>query len=143
MKTLLNDLRAFAIRGNVIDMAVGIIIGIAFGKIISSLVNDVLMPPIGLLIGNMDFSYLSWTISSFGKDTVTVKYGAFINTVVDFVIIALSTFLIVKAASKLNKNDEAKTSATVQSNEEKLLAEIRDILKQGNEEKYQKYELPK
>ncbi len=99
---MLKEFKAFAMRGNVLDMAVGIIIGGAFGKIISSLVNDVIMPPIGLLLGNMDFSKLAVTLKSPLGDAapVTIRYGAFINTVVDFVIVAFAIFLLIKQVNR-------------------------------------------
>lgn len=132
MKNLLNDLKAFAIRGNVIDMAVGIIIGVAFGKIVSSLVNDVMMPPLGLFIGKMDFSHLVWTLQSpiDGSAAVNVRYGMFINTIIDFSIIAFSTFMIVRAMIKFKKNDESKEEKIDPAAKQvELLAEIRDLLK--------------
>jgi large conductance mechanosensitive channel len=100
---MLKEFRDFAMKGNVVDMAVGIIIGGAFGKIISSLVSDVIMPPIGLLLGNVDFSSLAWTLreGSKGVDPVTIKYGLFINTVLDFVIVAAAIFLVIKQMNRL------------------------------------------
>ncbi|WPZ19654.1 large conductance mechanosensitive channel protein MscL [Geobacillus subterraneus] len=124
-----NEFKKFAIRGNVIDLAVGVIIGGAFGKIVSSLVNDIIMPLVGLILGGIDFSSLSWKV---GK--AVVKYGSFIQTVVDFLIIAFSIFLFVKLINKLyervKKQEEVKETAPTLTKEEELLTEIRDLLKQ-------------
>lgn len=132
-------------KGNVLDLAVAVIIGGAFGKIITSLVNDVLMPPIGLLLGNTDFSNLKVVIKE-GSEAVmqgeqvvkeavaqvTLNYGTFINTVVDFLIVAFSIFLVVKAFNKMQKKKEAAPPPPPgPSKEETLLGEIRDILKEG------------
>jgi large conductance mechanosensitive channel len=118
-------------RGNVVDMAVGIVIGGAFGKIVSSFVNDVLMPPIGLLVGGVDFADLAITLQEASGDVaaVTVNYGSFIQTVIDFVIIAFAIFMVVKAMNNLKKKEEAAPPAPPKpSAEEKLLTEIRDLL---------------
>ncbi|ABO66601.1 MULTISPECIES: large conductance mechanosensitive channel protein MscL [Geobacillus] len=127
-----NEFKKFAIRGNVIDLAVGVIIGGAFGKIVSSLVNDIIMPLVGLLLGGIDFSNLSWKV---GK--AVVKYGAFIQTVVDFLIIAFSIFLFVKLINKLyervKKQEEMEETEPTLTKEEELLTEIRDLLKQQRE----------
>ncbi len=127
------EFREFALRGNVIDMAVGIIVGAAFGKIVSSLVGDVILPPIGLLLGGVDFSSLAVTLraASGDKPAVVLGYGRFIQTVVDFLIIALAIFLmIVKPVNMLKKRQPAAPpSPPVPSAEEQLLAEIRDLLK--------------
>jgi large conductance mechanosensitive channel len=126
------EFKEFAMRGNVVDLAVGVIIGGAFGKIVSSLVNDILMPLIGLLLGGIDFSGLSW---KFGK--AVVKYGMFIQTVVDFFIISFSVFVFVKVLNKLyrlnKKEEEVKDTAPTLTKEEELLMEIRDLLKQQRE----------
>lgn len=102
---MLKEFKEFAMKGNVVDMAVGIIIGVAFGKIVSSLVADVIMPPIGYLVGNVDFSSLALTLKEATESTpaVTIKYGAFINTVIDFLIVAFAIFLIVKLMNSLKK----------------------------------------
>ena len=102
---MLKEFKEFAMRGNVVDMAVGIIIGAAFGKIISSLVNDVIMPPIGMLLGNVDFSNLTITLKEKTADAaaVTVKYGVFINTLLDFVIVAFVIFLLIRQMNRLKK----------------------------------------
>ena len=137
MKKFLNEFKAFAMRGNVVDMAVGVIIGGAFGKIVSSLVDDIIMPPIGFLLGGVNFKDLSIKLgeklSEDGKtmEAVTVNYGNFIQQTVDFLIIAFCIFLLVKAVMKLTKKNEeepapAKPEPTA---EEKLLTEIRDLLK--------------
>lgn len=106
---MLKEFKEFAMRGNVVDMAVGIIIGGAFGKIISSLVNDVLMPPIGLLLGNVDFSNLAITLKAktAGAEAVTIKYGVFVNTVLDFIIIAFAIFMVIKQMNRLKKKETA------------------------------------
>jgi len=103
------EFKEFAMRGNVVDMAVGIIIGSAFGKIVSSLVNDVLMPPIGMLLGRVDFSRLALTLKEKTPETaaVTLKYGVFINTVLDFVIVAFAIFMLVKQMNRLQKKEAA------------------------------------
>ncbi len=111
--SLFKEFKSFAVRGNAVDMAVGIIIGAAFGKIISSLVNDILMPPIGVLIGGMDFSNFSLTIKSATADSaaVVVKYGAFINILIDFIIIAFTMFIVIQAMNRLTKKTEAASAA--------------------------------
>ena len=129
---MLKEFREFAMRGNVMDMAVGIIIGGAFGKIISSLVNDVLMPPIGMLVGGMDFSKLAITLRAAEGDAaaVTLKYGMFIQQVVDFLIVAFVIFMMVKAMNSLRKKEEAAPAAPAPPpRQETLLEEIRDLLK--------------
>ncbi len=100
---MLKEFREFAMKGNVVDMAVGIIIGAAFGKIVSSLVGDVIMPPIGMALGNVDFSSLAFTLKDATDSTpaVTIKYGVFINTVIDFVIVAFAIFVVVKQMNRL------------------------------------------
>lgn len=129
---LVNEFKAFAMRGNVVDMAVGIIIGASFGKIVSSFVNDVIMPPIGLLVGGIDFSNLSITLKAATESApaVILKYGMFINTVIDFVIIAWAIFMVIKAMNSLKKKEEEKPAAPPKPSEDiVLLAEIRDLLK--------------
>ncbi|MGG2018112.1 large conductance mechanosensitive channel protein MscL [Bacillus sp. S10(2024)] len=124
-----NEFKKFALKGNVMDLAVGVVIGGAFGKIVSSLVNDIIMPLLGLLLGGINFSKLAYPL---GKDTL--KYGAFIQTVVDFFIIAFSIFLFIKLFNKLTfkKEEEKKEEVPAPSKEEVLLTEIRDLLKQQN-----------
>jgi large conductance mechanosensitive channel len=141
---MLKEFKSFAMKGNVLDLAVAVIIGGAFGKIITSFVNDVLMPPIGLLLGNTDFSNLKVILKA-GADAVmngdqvvtpavtavTLNYGVFINTVLDFLIVAFSIFMVIKAFNSMKKKqEEAPAAPPAPSKEETLLAEIRDILKE-------------
>lgn len=138
-KTFLQDFRAFAMKGNVIDMAVGVIIGGAFGKIVSSVVADVIMPPLGLLVGGVNFTDLKWVMKPAemvnGKEiaAVTLNYGNFLQATFDFVIIAFSIFMFIKLLTKLTakKTEEqaAPSAPPVPTTEELLLAEIRDLLK--------------
>ncbi|WP_421682486.1 large-conductance mechanosensitive channel protein MscL [Stutzerimonas urumqiensis] len=133
---LLNEFKAFAVRGNVVDMAVGIIIGAAFGKIVSSFVGDVIMPPVGLLIGGVDFTNLAVVLKpAVGEvPAVTLNYGKFIQTVIDFIIMAFAIFLGVKAVNRLKRKEAVAPSAPpAPSKEELLLTEIRDLLKARNE----------
>jgi large conductance mechanosensitive channel len=130
---MLQEFKTFAVKGNMVDMAVGIIIGAAFGKIVSSLVADVIMPPLGLLLGGMDFKAFSFTLkeATEAAPAVTLNYGQFLQTLCDFVIIAFAIFLIVKAINSLRRKEEEKPSAPpAPSKEELLLGEIRDLLKQ-------------
>ena len=132
---LIDEFKAFAMRGNVVDMAVGIIIGTAFGKIVSSFVADVIMPPIGLLIGGIDFSNLVVTLKAANEATktaaVTLNYGKFIQAIIDFIIIAFAIFMAIKAMNAMRKKEEAKPAEPPTSSKEAvLLTEIRDILKQ-------------
>ncbi len=115
---MLKEFKEFAMRGNVIDLAVGVIIGGAFGKIVSSLVNDVLMPPMGLLIGNVDFSDLAFKLSSPIGDAkaVTINYGLFINNVINFVIVAFSIFMVIKALNSMKKSQPAPAPAPTEKN---------------------------
>ena len=129
---MMKEFKEFAMRGNVMDMAIGIIIGGAFGKIISSFVTDVLMPPIGMLLGGVDFSTLAITLKegAEGVEPVLIKYGVFINTTIDFVIIAFAIFMVIKAMNSMKKKEEEKPAAPpAPSKEEVLLAEIRDELR--------------
>ena len=147
---LLQEFKTFALKGNVMDMAVGVIIGGAFGKIVTSLVNDVIMPPIGYLTGGVDFKDLKWVIQEAAEATetsaavaeVALKYGAFLQQVFDFLIIAISVFAMIKIANKLTslrkKEEEvveepapAPEPEPEPTKEEVLLAEIRDLLKEG------------
>ncbi len=109
MMSIMKEFREFAVKGNVVDMAVGIIIGGAFGKIVTSIVNDVLMPPIGLLLGGVNFRDLSVTLKKAVGDTaaVTLNYGNFIQTVVDFLIVAISVFVVIKALNSIRRKEEA------------------------------------
>lgn len=137
----IREFKQFAMRGNVMDMAVGIIIGAAFGKIVSSLVADILMPPIGKLMGNVDFSNLYIVLGSGSYQSLaaakaagvaTLNYGIFINTVIDFIIVAFAIFLMVKGINAMRRSEEAKAAPPpVPSAEEKLLVEIRDLLKKN------------
>lgn len=135
--SIIKEFKDFALKGNVMDMAVGVIIGGAFGKIVSSVVNDILMPPIGMLLGGTDFTSLSVVLNKHavaeGAEAVTWNYGAFIQTCVDFLILAFCVFLLVKAMNMLmRKKEEAPAPAPdpAPSKEEVLLAEIRDLLKE-------------
>ncbi len=129
--SMMKEFKAFAMRGNVVDMAVGIIIGAAFGKIISSLVADVIMPPIGILLGNVNFSDLAITLkdASGGAAAVTLNYGKFIQSLVDFIIVAFAIFVVIKGMNTLKRKEEAPAQAPAPSREEVLLTEIRDALK--------------
>jgi large conductance mechanosensitive channel len=133
--SVLSEFKAFAVKGNVVDMAVGIIIGAAFGKIVSSFVGDVIMPPLGLLIGGVDFSDLAITLRAAegNAPAVVLAYGKFIQTVIDFIIVAFAIFMGVKAINRL-KREEAKapTLPPTPTKEELLLGEIRDLLKDQN-----------
>jgi large conductance mechanosensitive channel len=133
--SMVKEFREFAMRGNVIDMAVGIVIGGAFGKIVTSLVNDVIMPPIGWITGGVDFSRLKWVIKPADDSDpahkvaeVAINYGSFINTVITFIIIAFAIFLLVKAINRLHKKEEAAPAAPPA--DVALLTEIRDLLKE-------------
>ena len=130
--SMMSEFKSFAMRGNVVDMAVGIVIGGAFGKIVSSFVADVLMPPIGLLLGNVDFSDLAVTLraATEGAEAVMLRYGIFIQTIIDFVIIAFAIFMVVKAMNSMKKKEEEKPAEPPKpSKEEVLLTEIRDALR--------------
>ena len=132
-KDILKEFKEFAMRGNVIDLAVGVVIGAAFGKIVSSLVADIIMPPIGLVLGNLDFSSLFIDLSGKHFETLaaakaagapTLNYGLFINSVIDFLIVAFSIFIVVRQINRMFPKAEAQTAPEVQ-----LLTEIRDVLK--------------
>lgn len=130
--SMIQEFKSFAMKGNVVDMAVGIIIGAAFGKIVSSMVNDVIMPPLGLLVGGVDFSSLGVTLraAADGTPAVVLKYGVFINTIVDFVIVAIAIFLLVRGMNALRKKQEsAPATPPAPGRQEVLLGEIRDLLK--------------
>jgi large conductance mechanosensitive channel len=146
MKTnsFLNDFKAFAMKGNLIDMAVGVVIGGAFGKIVSSLVADVIMPLVGLLVGGVDFTSLKWTIkeatvNELGEtvtEAATLNYGNFIQTMFDFIVIAFSIFVFLRIIFNLSKKKEEEKPAEpapepAPSKEEVLLTEIRDLLKEN------------
>jgi large conductance mechanosensitive channel len=136
---MLKEFKGFAMRGNVVDMAVGIIIGGAFGRIVTSFVNDVIMPPIGLLLGNVDFSNLFINLSDASYETIAaaeeagapiLKYGAFVQTMVDFIIVAFAIFVAIKAMNSMKRKEEEEPAAPPEpSTTDKLLMEIRDSLK--------------
>jgi large conductance mechanosensitive channel len=147
---ILEEFREFAVKGNVVDMAVGIIIGAAFGKIVTSLVSDIIMPPIGLLLGRVDFSNLFLVLSEGARPgpyatpaiaseagAVTINYGQFLNEIVSFTIVAFAVFLLVKAVNRLRREVATAPAAPAvavaePSAEERLLGEIRDLLKAGS-----------
>jgi large conductance mechanosensitive channel len=136
---MLKEFKEFAMRGNVVDMAVGIIIGAAFGKIVTSLVNDIIMPPIGLLVGNVDFSQLFINLGGGAYATLaeaqaagaaTINYGIFLQAIFDFLIVAFAIFLVVKQMNRLKKKEEAAPAAPPKpTRDQELLAEIRDLLR--------------
>jgi len=127
------EFREFAVKGNVVDMAVGIIIGAAFGRIVSSFVSDVITPPLGYLIGGVDFTKLAITLPALqaGKEDVTIRYGVFLQTMFDFVIVAFAIFMAVKMINRLKRKEEVapSTPPPPPSRQEVLLEEIRDLLK--------------
>jgi large conductance mechanosensitive channel len=132
--SMIKEFKEFAMRGNVIDMAMGIVIGGAFGKIVTSLVNDVIMPPIGWLTGGVDFSRLKWVIKPADDSDpvhkvaeVEINYGSFINTIITFIIIAFAIFILVKAINRVHKKEEAAPAAPPA--DVALLTEIRDLLR--------------
>lgn len=132
--SMMSEFKAFAMRGSVVDLAVGVVIGAAFGKIVTSLVNDIIMPPIGILTGGVDFADLKWVLKPVNNidpahkiAEVAVQYGVFINTMIQFVIIAFAIFMAVKAINRMSRKEEAAPSAP--SADVVLLTEIRDLLK--------------
>ncbi len=129
---MLKEFKSFIMKGNLLDLAVAVIIGAAFKTIVTSLVNDVLMPPIGMALGGVDFSDLKYTIQEASGEVaaITINYGAFTQTIIDFVIIAFVIFMVIKGYNSMQKKkEEAPEEAPAPSNEEVLLAEIRDLLK--------------
>lgn len=135
---MLKEFKEFVMKGNVLDLAIAVVIGAAFGKIIDSLVADVIMPPIGMALGNADFSNLYINLSGGEYPSLAeakkagaavIAYGAFINTIINFLIVALALFMVVRTANRLRKQQEAPAAPPEPSGEEKLLAEIRDLLK--------------
>jgi len=126
---MFKEFKEFIMKGNVVDLAVGVVIGTAFGKIVTSFVSDIIMPPIGLVLGGVDFSNLVITLKEAGEKTaaVTINYGLFLKTIIDFIIIALVIFLVIKGMNKLRRKNTAKEEEVV--NEVGLLTEIRDLLK--------------
>jgi len=134
--SILSEFREFIARGNVVDLAVGVIIGGAFGKIVTALVEDVVMPPIGLLTSGVDFSHMNWVLKADNPATkademVAIQYGAFANTIIQFLIVAWVVFLLVKGVNTLRRAQAAEAPPPAPSAEETLLAEIRDLLKSG------------
>jgi large conductance mechanosensitive channel len=130
--SIAKEFREFAVKGNVVDMAVGIIIGAAFGKIVSSLVSDVVTPPLGYVIGGVDFTKLAVTMPALreGAEAVTLRYGVFLQALFDFIIVAFAIFMIVKLINRLRRKEEAKPAAPpIPPRQEVLLEEIRDLLK--------------
>lgn len=138
--SVVKELKEFMMRGNVVDMAVGVVVGGAFGKIVTSFVNDVVMPPIGVMLNGVNFKDLKITLkeAAEGVDAVTVNYGAFIQTMLDFIIIAIVIFFVIKGLNSLKRKKEepatepAPAEEPAPSKEEVLLAEIRDLLKEKN-----------
>ncbi|WP_192459472.1 large-conductance mechanosensitive channel protein MscL [Musicola keenii] len=131
--SIIKEFREFAMRGNVVDLAVGVIIGAAFGKIVSSLVSDIIMPPLGLLIGGIDFKQFHWVLREAQGNipAVIMNYGSFIQNVFDFIIVAFAIFIAIKLMNKLRRSENEKLETPPKSSaEEKLLTEIRDLLKQ-------------
>jgi large conductance mechanosensitive channel len=129
---MFQEFKKFAMRGNVVDLAVGIIIGAAFGKIVSSLVNDIIMPPLGVLLNGVDFKDLVVTIreAAEGAEAVTLNYGMFIQNIVDFVLVAFAVFLLIKGINRMNrKKEEAPATPAPPPADVLLLTEIRDLLK--------------
>ncbi len=129
-----SEFKEFASKGNVVDLAVGVIIGGAFGKIVGSMVNDILMPPIGMILSNIDFKELTLPLTEQvgNNPAVAIKYGMFIQNIIEFVIVAFCVFLVVKGMNSLKrKKEEAPIAPPEPSNEEKLLTEIRDLLKKA------------
>jgi large conductance mechanosensitive channel len=130
--SLTSEFKAFIMRGNVIDLAVGVVIGAAFGKIVTSLVDQIIMPPIGLLIGGVDFSSYKWVLQAAGADgkgEVAIQFGAFMNTLIQFAIIALAIFLVVKLVNRVVRKEEAAPAPPAE--EVVLLTQIRDLLKKN------------
>lgn len=131
--SIIQDFKKFAMRGNVLDLAVAVVIGAAFGRIVTSFVNDVIMPPIGILLGGVDFTDFVFTLKEASGEVaaVTINYGVFIQHLVDFTIIAFAIFMVIRAFEKMKKKEETKPSPPPEPNaEEKLLTEIRDLLKE-------------
>ena len=128
MKQFMNDFKAFAMKGNVVDMAVGVVIGGAFGKIVSSLVSDIITPLIGVITGGMDLKALTLVLNE--KTGLVLTYGNFLQSIIDFFIIAMSIFIVIKLLGKMRKKQEDSIEPAKPSEEVQLLSEIRDLLKQ-------------
>ncbi|MGM3172719.1 large-conductance mechanosensitive channel protein MscL [Dickeya lacustris] len=132
--SVIKEFREFAMRGNVVDLAVGVIIGAAFSKIVSSLVSDIIMPPLGLLIGGVDFKQFHWVLREAHDNiaAVSINYGAFLQSVFDFIIVTFAIFMAIKIMNKLRRAQQVEPDATPKLTPEgKLLAEIRDLLKES------------
>lgn len=129
---MLQEFKKFALKGNVMDLAIGVIIGGAFGKIVTSLVNDMIMPILGVITGKINLTALKWVISPAldGTAELSIKYGQFLQTIIDFFLVALSIFIVIKLLHSFRKKQEEKPQEVKPSKEEELLAEIRDILKE-------------
>ncbi|NFB57520.1 large-conductance mechanosensitive channel protein MscL [Clostridium botulinum] len=132
MNKMIKDFKEFAVKGNAMELAIGVVIGGAFGKIVTSLVEDIIMPLVGLLIGGIDFTGLNFSMNLSGKAVVSIKYGNFIQAAVNFLIISFSIFLFIKLINKFKKKEEEVKEEPKISNEEILLTEIRDLLKESN-----------
>ena len=133
--SIISDFKKFAMKGNVVDLAVAVVIGAAFGRIVTSFVNDVLMPPIGIMLGGVDFTELKITLQEATGDVaaVTLNYGMFIQTVINFLIVAFSIFIVIRAYEKTKKQEEVKPAPIAAiPPQEKLLTEIRDLLKENS-----------
>lgn len=132
----ISDFKSFAMRGNVIDLAVGVVVGGAFGQIVNSLVADIIMPPIGILVGGVDFTDLAVTLkpAAGSQAAVTINYGHFIQTCINFLIIAFSIFLFVRLLSKLERKKDDEPATVPPTKDQELLGEIRDLLKTQNKE---------
>ncbi len=134
--SMMSEFKEFAVKGNMMDMAVGIVIGAAFGTVVKSLVNDVIMPPIGMLMNGIDFSKMKWILQAAGPDgkgEVAITYGTFINNVISFLIVAWAIFLVIKAMNKLKRKEEEKPEEPAEPGEDiVLLTEIRDALNKRN-----------
>lgn len=132
---MMSEFKEFAVKGNVVDMAVGIVIGGAFGTIVKSLVSDVIMPPIGLVTGGIDFSGMKWVLHAAGADgkgEVAIQYGLFINSVISFLIVAFSIFMVIRAMNRLQRRkEEAPAEPAPPPADVQLLTEIRDLLKKS------------
>jgi len=131
LKKIIEEFKDFAVKGNAIELAVGVVIGSAFGKIVTSLVEDIIMPLVGLLIGGIDFTGLKFSMNLSGKTVVSINYGNFIQAAVNFLIISFSIFLFIKLINKFKQNEEEEKDEPKISNEEILLREIRDLLKEN------------
>lgn len=131
LNKMIKEFKEFAVKGNAMELAIGVVIGGAFGKIVTSLVEDIIMPLVGLLIGGIDFTGLNFSMNLSGKTAVSIKYGNFIQAAVNFLIISFSIFVFIKLINKFNKKEEEVKEEPKISNEEILLTEIRDLLKES------------